>query len=645
MTLFVSIIAIVLFSLLYYKNLYQSLFRIGAVIILFFIITNRALSYRSKKEIHPPVILIDCSASMTHHISAIIQEVNTLPYPHTTFFFSESLITPARSGITPTPGRFTDITRALTDVSELRPSAIIIVSDGNHNYGTSPRVFAEHLTAPVYCFGVGDVTGKDISITDMVYPAYAFQGDSVKIEAIVESGGFSSGKGEIWLQTSSGITGKKTSFFLSDVTAKTTVDFWIHVTEPGVEKIHVYITPHADEESRENNSFDFSLEILDKKINVLYVTDHVSFNTKFILRALNEDYHVALFPLVKMTKDRYQTLDKGGDNTTIPLLDNFDAVVFDNVNYSTLPWHDIEMFLSQGKGVLCCGAVEGLTNEWRAILPITVVENSIDSDHPITIVYPFSLLSVEDRYPPFSHSNKVIGLKENAVVIAEADHSSVIAYRDYRGGVVFQINATEIGSWQFLQAGIKHENMLSRFIGDIIRFISPLGQRTRLVLTSLRRNYAVGETVTLTLQSYDRNFRRAGSGDFYCDIGNTPIPFFEISEGRYEATFVAKEDGALKMVATGKLSAEILHSDTLTIIISPQAVEAERGLNRQLLQPLAEMTGGSYHSLDELATFTPPHPGEQYSVKNIHFNSPISYVLIFIFLAIDWSLRRRRGIV
>lgn len=303
------------------------------------------------------------------------------------------------------------------------------------------------------------------------------------------------------------------------------------------------------------------------------------------------------------------------------------------------------MFLNHGKGVLCIGAVERLTNEWRAILPITVTEKITESDHPITIVYPFSLLSIADRYPPFSHSNKVIGLKENAVVIAEANHVSVIAYQNYRGGVVFQINATEIGSWQFLQAGIKPENMLSRFIGDIIRFISPLGQRTRLVLTALRGNFTVGETVTLTLQSYDRNFRRVGSGDFYCDIGNATIPFFELDEGTYEATFVAQEHDTLQIAATGKLGAETLHSDTLTIIISPQALEAERGLNRQLLQPLAEMTGGSYHSLDELATFTPPHAGVQYSVKNINFNSPISYVLIFSFLAIDWFLRRRRGIV
>jgi hypothetical protein len=645
MTLFVSIIAIVLFFVLYHKNFYRSLFRIGAVIILFFIITNRALSYRSKKEVHPPVVLIDCSASVTHHVSAIIHEVGTLPYPHTTYFFSESLMTPTQTGVTPAPGRFTDITRALTEVSELRPSAIIVVSDGNHNYGTSPFVYAQHLSVPVYCFGVGDVTGRDISIVGVGCPAYAFQGDSVHIEVTVESRGFGSGKGELWLQTPSGTTGQKKSFFLSDIIAKTIVDFWIHVTKPGIDSFHVYSTPHPDEVNRDNNSFDFSLEVLDEKISVLYVTDHLSFNTKFILRALNEDRYVALSPFIKITKDRYQIFNNSSDSTMIPPLDNFDVAIFDNVNYSTLPWRDIEMFLRLGKGILCCGAVEGLTDEWRTILPITVVENRIESEHPVIIVYPFSLLSGEEKYPPFTHSNKVIGLKENVVVIAETDHSSVIAYRDYHGGVVFQINATDIGSWQFLQAGMRHENMLSRFIGDIIRFISPLGQRTRLVLTSPRRDYAVGETVTLILQSYDRNFRRAGSGDFYCTIGSTRIPFFEVSEGRYEATCVAQEDGALHIEAAGKLGDEMLRSDTLTIRISPQIIEAERGLNRQLLQPLAEMTGGSYHSVDELATFTPPYPGEQYSVQTIHFNTPMSYLLVFILLAIDWSLRRRRGVV
>jgi len=83
----------------------------------------------------------------------------------------------------------------------------------------------------------------------------------------------------------------------------------------------------------------------------------------------------------------------------------------------------------------------------------------------------------------------------------------------------------------------------------------------------------------------------------------------------------------------------------LVLTILPQMMEKEKGLNKQLLLTLSEKTGGVYNSIDALESFDLPTPGLRYDVRQIDFNKPISYFLIFMLLAIDWFMRRRRGTI
>ena len=638
--LFISIIAIAITILLYYKNPAIAPLRIFALIILCLLITNFTINIRSKEESNPPAVLIDCSASMARELTAVIQHTNNITFSHSRFFFSESL-----SKTKPGEGRFTNITNAISEVSKWRPSAILLISDGNHNYGKSPLSVIDELDIPIYCFGVGSALQKDLAIAQILYPEYAFKQDSIKIEVIVQSKGFDGGEGEIKLKVPSRQVEQNQTFPLSDVIAKQSIDFMIFGAQPGEEIVHIYLVPQPGEGTYENNELDFSLHILEKKISVLYYTDHLSFNTKFMLRALNEDKSLELVPFGKVSKGRYLGLSGNHTEKVLPSLNGFDVLVLDNVNLKKLFWHNIKEFLNQGKGILCMGSVEGLTNEWRDILPIDITGSLLKGNHHIKIIEPFSCLVIGDDYPPFSIINRVIGIKENVVIIAKTGRLPIIAYRNYGNGMVFQINVMDIGTWQFLQVGLRQKNLLSCLVGDIVRFLSPLGKKGRLVLKSLQKNYIPGEMINLTLQSFDRDFKPKGDGDFYIEFEDVRVPFFEVQEGTYEATFVAKKSGAFELRALGKLGEEILKSNTLTIRVSPQSVETEQGLNSQLLKNISEATDGKYYSIDELRAFQLPESKERYVSKKIYFNSPIMYFVIFILLAIDWVLRRRRGII
>ncbi len=642
--LLISIVAIGLTVLLYYKSLALAPLRILAIILLYILITGFVFSVKLKKESNAPAILIDYSTSMTRYFPIALQEIDKIDFPHSLFFFNESLTTTIPEHGSPS-GRFTDITGAISKVNKLQPSAIILISDGNHNFGESPLSIIKDINTPVYCFGVGSESQRDQAIIEVLYPEYAFIGDSVKIEVIIQSQGFEGGNGRVRLKSGQKKADQNRSFFLSDVKAKNKIDFWVFASKSGKERFSIYLAPQSGEVTYENNEFEFSFNILKNKIKVFYYTEHLSFNTKFMLRTLEQDNHIDFHSRAQISKNKYLNLSTNQKRITLPALNEFNVLILDNINLSKLPWNNIEKLLQQGLGILCMGATQGYTPFWRDVLPINTTDLPIKGNYKIKIIEPFSCLVPGDDYPPLTYINRVTGVKENTVIIAETNHLPIIAYRSYGRGVVFQFNGINIGTWHFLHLGMKQKNILLHLIGDIIRFLSPAGKNKRLILKSLHKDYNIGETIELTLQSFDRNFRLTGGGDFYIEFDKKRIPFFEENKGIYKTSFIADTSGNFKIKASGKLNEEILNSNELEIIMSTIPIEIEQGLNKEFLLTLSAKTGGKYLSIDEFDTFKIPVPKRKYIFKKIDFDSPISYFIILCLLAIDWFVRRRQGII
>ncbi len=628
---------------LYLKNITQAPLRIVSFIILYLLITGFVLSLPVKEKSSPPALLIDYSASMTRYFPAVVQQTKRIGFPHSRFFFSESLIEAVPEGTLPA-GTYTDITRAVRETSKMQPSAILLISDGNHNYGSPPFSIIENVDMPIYCFGVGTETRMDAAIIDVNYPEYAFMGDSVNVEVIVQSQGFEGGEGDIHVLSIQKKSEHKKSFLLSAVKAKNKLDFWIHTSQLGEEKFLVRLKPQPGEETYENNEFEFSLKILKDRLKVLYYTEHLSFNTKFVLRALEQDDRVEFLALSQIGKDRYHNLTTQ-QQVAIPELNQFDVLLLDNVAFQRLPWKDADTYLKQGLGIACIGTIENYTNSWREVLPITTAGLPLKGKHRITIVEPFSCLTPGDEYPPLTYINRVMSIKENAVIIAEVDNIPIIAYSNYGQGIIFQISGVDMGTWHFIQHGLTQRNLLLCLMSDIVRFISPEGKHKRLILRSMRSDYLIGETIELTAQSYDPLFRRAGGGDFFIQFDGKRIPFFEVSKGIYNASFVAERSGVFRLAASGKLNTETLGSNELEIKVSSRPVEIEQGLNQEVLQTLSSETGGMYYSIDDLDTFEIPVSQERHTVKRLNLDSPISYIVLLCLLVIDWFLRRRQGIV
>jgi len=637
--LLISSAAIIITVLLYAKQPLQLTLRTAAIILMYLLITNVTFHITAEEQQTNPVVVIDHSTSMKNHLSSILELVSDIDTPHDLLFSQEDLLTQHEPKEL---GTYTNITSMIEQAKARDPSSVVLITDGNHNYGTSPIIPAEESNAPIYVYGIGEETTRDVSIIDVQFPDYAYRGDSIEITAVTETGGFKTGTSEVILQTAGGKIIATQPLQLSDVMANSRVEFAYHATEGGTTQFKVYTPPKADETSYDNNEYAFSINVLEEKIRVLYYTDHISFSTKFVLRSLTEDVHLSVSAIGRKNPSDFQLIGHGREITQLPDLSDYDVLMFDNINLGRLPWSGFPELVASGKGIVISGTVEGITPPWREMLPIGVASGSMHGKFQLDITEPFSALD-GDNIPPFKNMTRTVDAKDDAVIVARANNLPLIAYRLHGLGKIFQMGLLDLGTWHFLRHGLKGEDILQTLLSDVVQFVSPAGKYGRLVLSTKRKVYEFGETAQLTLQAYDRNFRRAGGGDFFVVTQDRTIPFYETSMGRYETSLVASKTGITDFQAQGELLGEELVSNLISIEVLERSIESEQRLNRPLLQRIATVSGGEFHTLDELKEIHIPERTKRTSTI-INLNSPITYLVMLTLLILDWIMRRRRGI-
>ncbi|UCD06299.1 MAG: hypothetical protein JSV98_03460 [candidate division WOR-3 bacterium] len=636
----ISLLAIVAAFFVYRKKPLQFILRAAAVLFMYLVISNYQLRLYTDVSHHDPIVLIDYSKSMENSLEDIIETVSKIDYPHRTLFVQESLIIENRPDRL---GSYTNLTKALRESDRMHSSSIFLITDGNHNSGVSPLTVIKDMVTPVYVCGAGPDGARDIAIVDIKTPAYAYQDDSIHIDVIVESNGFPSGECQVSVELSSGRKVATQTIPLSESRARRRLRFGFTTDVIGESRVNISVTPVSGESTYDNNKQSVLLNVIKSKIQVLYYTDHISFNTKFLRQRLTTDDHISLSSFTRSGTNQFFNLEHTDQANARPNPATYDVIILDNANIGRPLWSRAEEYLKEGKGLVLIGTIEGINASWQRIIPIDIAGGVITGTHRLQITESFSALKQED-YPPVSLIGRAVGSKDDATIIAYAGNIPVIAYRREGRGIVYQISIIDLARWSFMQHGVKGRERLGQLIGDIIRFLSHFGDHERLVLNSQKRDYAAGETVNLNLQSYDRDLRPAGGGDFYLAANDGEVPFYEIEYGHYETSTVFEIPGRYQVWAKGNLDDEQLSSSMIEVNISSRPLEVEQNININLLERIATGTNGEFFSLEELANIVPPESSKKQISRVFDFNSPITYVLVLTLLIVDWVLRRRRGI-
>uniref|UniRef100_A0A7V3VV69 VWA domain-containing protein n=1 Tax=candidate division WOR-3 bacterium TaxID=2052148 RepID=A0A7V3VV69_UNCW3 len=635
--LLISLFAVALSIILYYKRPFQLIIRIIAIVLIYLIISNVTITVNKRISLNLPVMLIDCSPSMKNYLKDILSMVDSLKFRFNKIFFSDSIF----YNIEGARGKFTDITSALLYCEKLSPSAVVLISDGNHNYGRPPSEILSDYKTPVFCFATGNKELKDQAITDLIYPDYSFFNDTITIEVIIGTNGFAGGKGKVVLK-SEDIALEK-SFKLSQDFAQQSVEFKFIPRKPGEQRFMVSLYPQPGESNLQNNEYPFSITVFEQKIKVLYYTEHPSFNTRFIIEVLQNNPDIELSQVIKISRDEILT---SNENLREGLIDfnQFDVVIFDNINGDRAV-NEMKDFLYKKKGILFIGDIRGAGPDLNDILCFPVTGTQYEGNFQLKVLLPFSVIIPGKEYAPISKINRTIGINPRTTILAQADGNPVIGYREVFNGRVFQINISEIGVWHFAQLGLNNQDILDPLLETILRFLSPYGKTERLILKPQKNQYHIGEQMKFELKAYDQRLLPGSGGNFYLEIQNKKIPFFEITPGRYETTVNAEKFGEFTVFAKGVLDNDTMVSKGIKVNILDIKTEPEEIINSHLLEEIGKKTKGGYHEFPMLKDFIPPERKERFEKKKISFDRPTNYFIIFFLLALDWIIRKRGGMV
>ncbi len=635
--LLISICALLLTTILYHKRIYQLLLRVIAIILLYLSVTNFSLKIKTRITPSLPILLVDCSPSVRNYLHKVEGIISNLNFRYQTLFFSDTICVDKNDP----KGRFTNITAALTTTSNLFPSAIILISDGNHNSGPSPIDVLQEFKTPVYCFSVGNKEIKDQAIVDVLYPEYAFRNDTVSVEVIVETSGMTKRTSRISLKSNS-INVEKDFQPTRELTRRS-IEFRFVARKEGEERYKISLLPQVEETNYENNEKVFFISTFDRKISVLYYTDHPSFNTHFIKECLKDNKNLEFSDAIRISDGKFINAGRLINEGTINLA-HFDIIIFDNFNVQNLP-QGLREFLNKDKGILITGSIRGTSKVLNEILPFQTTGTQLEQELPIKVLSPFSVFSPLENYAPISKINRIVGINSQTTLLAKAGDIPLLGYRQINGSAVFQINIPDLGVWHFTQLNLNHREILKPLLEEIMRFLSPYGRNQRLILTALKQQYHTGELASFHLKSYDRNLNPGSGGDFYLEFREKKIPFFETRPGIYEVTFRADTAGEFSVFARGILQNDTLKSNSLKLNMIDIKSEPEEIVNTHLLKKISQKTGGGYYELSELIHFQPPQMTDYYETKTIFLDQPVFYIIIFCLVVFDWIIRKKNGLI
>jgi hypothetical protein len=209
------------------------------------------------------------------------------------------------------------------------------------------------------------------------------------------------------------------------------------------------------------------------------------------------------------------------------------------------------------------------------------------------------------------------------------------------------------GFWKmfFTPLGLgKNNPAYSRFFEQSVRWLT-LSDDTRPVLVMTNKTvYQSGEKIVISGQVYDDQFKPVSDAAFRVTIRSREVQVAlqmnSAGNGRYESVNGALPVGDYTIFGEAEWNGVILGRDEKKFSVEAYSVELiHTAQNRNLLQRIAQLSGGRYLAADQ--------PDELRNLLNYEiviidkkqetdlWNKPVMLFLIVALLALEWWIRKR----
>jgi len=570
-------------------------------------------------------------------------------------------------------------------------AGILLVTDGANNSGSQPREAAGLVRqegVPLYVYGVGITSPRDIIVGNIFAPDITFVKDEVPITVRVRSQGLRGETAELVLKLDHQTVAARTVTFAED--GEQVIPLKFTPQSAGDFDLEASIEPRADEAVKDNNSRTQRLRVIDAKIKVLLVDQAPRWEFRYLQAMLLRDRRVEL----KCFLVEGDPAIARGDNT--PYLPQFptkkedlfkyDLVVFGDVDPKSITPAQLENLnelISKFGGALVMVAGRRFSPHayrrtvMEKILPVEFDSPTLDSprdavaDKPVRLeltaagrANPMLRLSDKDeentalwkQLPPLYWIAKVARPKPAAeVLLVDPDPAResrfgkmpVVAYQQYGLGQVMYVGTDNTWRWR-KNAGDIYYTTLWGQIAQRVSLQRFLGGSARTQLTTDRQNYLTGDRISIYARLYGVGFepvQEPAVKGFY-GLKNAQGPHPEVSlrpipeqPGLYRAEFVAPAPGNYQFWVEQDPDTRLDFNVT-----EPKFELGETAMNAPLLQEIASATGGAFFREEDLYKLP-----ETIRLKSERVRSPLEvelwaspfyFLLLLGVVTVEWVLRK-----
>jgi hypothetical protein len=571
-------------------------------------------------------------------------------------------------------------------------AGIILATDGVNNSGSQPRdaaALARQEGVPLYIYGVGITSPRDIIVQNIFAPDVTFVRDEVPITVRVRGQGLDGESAELQLKLGDQVVARKVVAFSGDGEQVVPMKFTPQTL--GEFELTASIDPRSDETVKDNNSRVHRLKVIDARIRVLLVDQSPRWEFKYLQMMLLRDRRIEL-KCVLIEGGR--GISRAADSpylAEIPTrreeLFKYDLIILGDVDpkiLTTQHQENLNKLVSDFGGALVVLAGKRfMPAAYRRsvldkLLPVEFDAPTLESnqdpvaDKPIQLqltsagrASPMLRLSDKDtenadlwaQLPPVYWVARVSRPKPAAeVLIVDPDPAKesrfgkmpVIAVQQYGLGQVMFVGTDNLWRWR-KNAGDFYYTAIWGQIAQRVSIQRLLGVSKRTQLSTDRQNYMSGDRVTV----YAR---------LYTGVGFDPVQepsvkgFFGMKNGQgsrpevilrpvpeqpamYRGEFVAPVAGSYSFWVD-------LDPDTPLDfnVTEPQFEFGETAMNEGLLKELAATTGGQFFREEDLhklpETISAKTERVQSPLEVELWASPLYFLLMLGVVTAEWILRK-----
>lgn len=572
--------------------------------------------------------------------------------------------------------------------------AVVLLSDGADNSGgigleTISEIRRRRI--PVHTIGFGrEQFSRDLEVSDVVLPSRTLADSRLSAQVTFRQHGYTDREARVVVSEGGKILASQRVKLKFDGAPQTeSVPFNAGVA--GAKSLLISVDSLEGEENPNNNAVTRLVNVQASRPRILYLEGEPRWELKFIRRAIDEDRSLQLTSILRTTQNKIyvqgvenpKELEEGFPSKAETLF-SFQGVVLGNVeaSYFTPAQQELirEFVDRRGGGLLFLGGRAALADGGYAkssftdLLPVTLPERKGTffrdrASVELTAAGRESLMCrlEEDpeknvlrwkKLPELADYQEVGSPKPAALVLAELVAGGktlpLLVTENYGRGRT-ALFATG-GSWRWKMLQDHADKTHQMFWQQLLRWL--VAESPNPVAVSTPHQVLSDEPhVQLRAEVRDKTFlpvpdarveaRILGPGGLSDTSELTPNP---VEPGVYAGEWLAEKPGSYLVEVSAKRGSEEIGRDVLTFRREDGVAEnfgAEQ--NRELLEKLAEQTGGRYYRPEDAAKL-----GEEISYSEAGITTremrdlwdmPFVFLLLILMCAGEWLLRRKCGVI